>query len=55
VIHKAQICQEIGREQEVQVFYNEGLANYIDPEPCQGLRIDGRGKGVMQSACLAMP
>ena len=27
----AQICQETGKEQEVQVYYDEGLAHHIGP------------------------
>ena len=27
----AQICQETGKEQEVKVLYDEGLANHIAP------------------------
>jgi hypothetical protein len=38
LIRFAQICQETGKEQEVQVLYDEGLANHIGPEPCGGLR-----------------
>jgi hypothetical protein len=34
----AQICQETGKEQEVEVLYDEGVANHIGPEPCGGLR-----------------
>src|SRR5215475_5482046 len=30
-IHFAQICQETGKEQEVQVLYDEGRANHIGP------------------------
>ena len=36
--HSAQICQETGKEQEVEVLYDEGVANHIGPEPCGGLR-----------------
>ena len=36
--HIAQICQETGKEQEVKVLHDEGLANHIGPEPCGGLR-----------------
>jgi hypothetical protein len=34
----AQICQETGKEQEVEVLYDEGVANHIAPKPCGGLR-----------------
>jgi len=54
VIHKAQIRQETCREQEVQVCYAKGLVNPIGPEPCRGLRINGRGEGMVQSTCLAV-
>ena len=43
---KAQICQETGKEQEVQVLYDEGLANHIGPEPCGGLREEADEKSV---------
>jgi hypothetical protein len=42
----AQICQETGKEQEVQVLYDEGLANHIGPEPCGGLREEADEKSV---------
>jgi hypothetical protein len=42
----AQICQETGKEQEVQVHYDEGLANHIGPEPCGGLREEADEKSV---------
>src|SRR5215471_18343147 len=45
-IHYAQICQETGKEQEVQVHYDEGLANHIGPEPCGGLREEADEKSV---------
>ena len=38
VLPFAQICQETGKEQEVEVLYDEGVANHIGPEPCGGLR-----------------
>ena len=44
--HSAQICQETGKEQEVQVHYDEGLANHIGPEPCGGLREETDEKSV---------
>jgi hypothetical protein len=44
--HIAQICQETGKEQEVQVLYDEGLANHIGPEPCGGLREEADEKSV---------
>jgi|RhiMetdeSRZDD1v2_1073273.scaffolds.fasta_scaffold506920_3 hypothetical protein len=44
--HFAQICQETGKEQEVQVLYDEGLANHIGPEPCGGLREETNEKSV---------
>ena len=46
VKHSAQICQETGKEQEVQVLYDEGLANHIGPEPCGGLREEADEKSV---------
>ena len=42
----AQICQETGKEQEVQVLYDEGPANHIGPEPCGGLREEADEKSV---------
>ena len=42
----AQICQETGKEQEVKVHYDEGLANHIGPEPCGGLREEADEKSV---------
>jgi hypothetical protein len=42
----AQICQETGKEQEVQVLYDEGVANHIGPEPCGGLREEADEKSV---------
>jgi hypothetical protein len=42
----AQICQETGKEQEVQVLYDEGLAHHIGPEPCGGLREEADEKSV---------
>ena len=42
----AQICQETGKEQEVQVHYDEGVANHIGPEPCGGLREEADEKSV---------
>ena len=44
--HNAQICQETGQEQEVEVLYDEGLANHIGPEPCGGLREEADEKSV---------
>jgi hypothetical protein len=44
--HFAQICQETGKEQEVQVLYDEGVANHIGPEPCGGLREEADEKSV---------
>jgi len=38
VLRFAQICQETGKEQEVEVLYDEGIANHIGPKPCGGLR-----------------
>jgi hypothetical protein len=46
VRHYAQICQETGKEQEVEVLYDEGLANHIGPEPCGGLREEADEKSV---------
>ena len=46
MIRFAQICQETGKEQEVQVHYDEGLANHIGPEPCGGLREEADEKSV---------
>jgi hypothetical protein len=46
VQQNAQICQETGKEQEVQVLYDEGLANHIGPEPCGGLREEADEKSV---------
>ena len=46
VLQNAQICQETGKEQEVQVLYDEGLANHIGPEPCGGLREEADEKSV---------
>jgi hypothetical protein len=45
-IRIAQICQETGKEQEVQVLYDEGLAHHIGPEPCGGLREEADEKSV---------
>ena len=42
----AQICQETGTEQEVEVLYDEGVANHIGPEPCGGLREEADEKSV---------
>jgi hypothetical protein len=44
--HSAQICQETGKEQEVQVLYDEGRAHHIGPEPCGGLREEADEKSV---------
>ena len=44
--HIAQICQETGKEQEVEVLYDEGVANHIGPEPCGGLREEADEKSV---------
>ena len=44
--HSAQICQDTGKEPEVQVLYDEGLANHIGPEPCGGLREETDEKSV---------
>jgi Transposase domain (DUF772) len=30
--------RETGKEQVVQVHYDEGVATHIDPEPCEGIR-----------------
>jgi len=46
MIRIAQICQETGKEQEVQVLYDEGLAHHIGPEPCGGLREEADEKSV---------
>jgi hypothetical protein len=35
-----QVRRETGKEQVVQVHYDEGIANRIDPEPCAGIRED---------------
>jgi len=32
--------RETGKEQVVQVHYDEGIANRIDPEPCADIRED---------------
>ena len=45
-MQNAQICQETGKEQEVEVLYDEGLANHIGPEPCGGLREEADEKSV---------
>ena len=59
-MQNAQICQETGKEQEVEVLYDEGLANHIGPEPCGGLRegtdemsVGGHVGGVLRrESCL---
>ena len=35
-----QVRRETGKEQRVQVPYDEGIANRIGPEPCAGIRED---------------
>jgi hypothetical protein len=57
MLRNAQICQETGKEQEVQVLYEEGVAHHIGPEPCGGLREEAdeksggaRGGGVLRRA-----
>ena len=35
-----QVRRETGKEQVVQVHYDEGIANHIGPEPCAGIRED---------------
>jgi hypothetical protein len=37
------VRRETGKEQEVQVLYDEGLASHIGPEPCVMLR-EGQGE-----------
>src|SRR5262249_48856211 len=64
----AQICPETGKEQEVQVLYDEGLANHIGPEPCGVVSLQRAGKyqrpawrpsqgqkGIAERALLASP
>jgi hypothetical protein len=47
-----EVRRETGKEQVVQVHYGEGVAIYIGPEPCVGVREDGGeasvGEGIGQ-------
>jgi hypothetical protein len=37
---ESRVRRETGKEQVVQVHYDEGIANHIGPEPCVGVRED---------------
>jgi hypothetical protein len=43
------VRQETGKEQMVQVQYDEGVADHISPEPCAGIREGARSVG--RGAC----
>ena len=46
LLQNAQICQETGKEQEVAVLYEAGVAHHIGPKPCGGLREETDAQGV---------
>jgi hypothetical protein len=54
-----EVRRETGKEQVVQVHYDEGIAIHIGPEPCVGVREDAdeasAGEGIGQPLSRGAP